>query len=192
MRHGIRARLAPAILAVPSLLAPAAHAQENEPVRVVLLGGGGFWDRPWESSAFSSAALARDFPLAFGSPFAAGAELHPALVVRQRRLDREGSEVRPASALAGLLVYRGGARGPGWGYRIEAGTGVLYSWRGSVPADGTRLNFFNQGGASIVFRRRHEWSVGYRFVHASNLNLFGRERNPGVSFHALVLSLGWR
>lgn len=161
-------------------------------MRVVLLGGGGFWDRPWESSAFGSAALARDFRLAFGSRLAVAGELHPVLVVRQRRLDREGSELRPASALAGLLVYRGGARGPGWGYRVEAGTGVLYSWNGCVPADGTRLNFFDQGGASIVFRQRDEWSAGYRFVHASNLNLLGQGRNPGVSFHALVLSFGWR
>jgi hypothetical protein len=192
VRRRPRARLALALLALSPLVAQAARAQQNEPVRAVVLGGGGFWDRPWESSAFFSAALARDVPLARGSRFAAAAELHPAFVVRQRRFDRGGSELRPAPALAGLIAYRGGARGPGWGYRIEAGTGLLYSVLGCVPADGTRLNFLDQGGVSIVFRRRHEWSAGYRFVHASNLNLFGAERNPGVSFHALVLSFAGR
>lgn len=193
LQRGLRGRLALALLAIAPLLEPAAaRAEETAPVRAMLLGGGGFSDRSWESSAFGSIALARDFPLLGSSRFAVAAEIHPALVVRQRQLDREGSELRPASALAGLLVYRGGARGPGWGYRLEAGTGVLYSWLGCVPADGTRLNFFDQGGASIVFRRRHEWSAGYRFVHASNLSLLGEDRNPGVTFHALVLSFGWR
>jgi hypothetical protein len=165
---------------------------EDQPLRLLMQGGESFGGRTWESSAFGSMALARDFLLAAGSRFAVSTELYPVFVVRQRQLDRTSSESKVASALAGLLVYRGGTLGPGWGYRVEVGTGLLYPWNGAVPADGTRFNFLDQGGASIVYRTSVEWSVGYRLVHVSNANLFGVHRNPGTSFQAVVVSIGWR
>ncbi len=179
-----------ALLAVLVSVIPAPPSDGGEPFRIVALGGSSFGGRAWESSEFGSAAVARDLRVFGNSRFVGSGEIHPLLGLRQRRLDRNGTEGRVASALGLLLAYRGGARGPGWGYRVELGSGLLYSWNGAIPADASRFNFFDQAGASVVFSRadRTTWSLGYRFVHSSNLNLFSRARNAGVSFHALVVS----
>ncbi|MGA7990294.1 MAG: acyloxyacyl hydrolase [Thermoanaerobaculia bacterium] len=186
---------APILVALlATLVALRVSADPPEPWRGVALGGRSFGGRPWESTDLASLAAARDLHVFGSSRFRASVEGHPFLFVRQRRLDLAGTEERLGTAVAALLVYRGGAWGAGWGFRAELGSGLVSFWDGCVPADGTRLNFLDQAGVSIVRRggSGRTLAAGYRFVHVSNLNVFGRNRNPGVSFHAAVVSVAWR
>ncbi|MGZ5427683.1 MAG: acyloxyacyl hydrolase [Thermoanaerobaculia bacterium] len=173
--------------------ARSARAEVGETLRIVSTVGAGFDFRPNEKASMTALGLARDYVNAQGSRFALSGELYPLIVFRQSTEDRTALETRPAIAAAGLATYRGGARVVGVGFRLEAGVGLSWAWYGSVPADGTRFNFYSQAGASAVWKRGNapSFTLGYRYVHVSNLSLFPDKSNPGVSFHALVFAVEW-
>jgi len=180
-------------IALATVVASEARSEEKETLRVVSVFAGGFDLRPNEKASLTALGLARDYAVVPGSRFALTGELYPVVLVRQSTEDRLGTELRPALAAAWLFTYRGGARDRGVGFRVEAGSGFSWAWYGSIPTDGTRFNFYNQLGASIVWKRGPELSLalGYRFIHLSNLSLFPDNANPGVSFHSAVVAIEW-
>jgi hypothetical protein len=188
----VRVRVA-ALLFAGVVWARSARAEVGETLRIISTVGAGFDFRPNEKASMTALGLARDYVNVQGSRFALSGELYPLIVFRQSTEDRTALETRPAIAAAWLATYRGGARAGGLGFRLEAGTGLFWAWYAPVPADGTRFNFYNQAGASVVWKRGSapSFALGYRYVHVSNLSLFPDNPNPGVSFHALVLAVEW-
>lgn len=135
---------------------------------------------------FAGIAAARDLRLT--GRLGGTAELWPLLDFNETRADGSGRERVGASALALSLTFDAGPPRGTWGLRLEVGSGLFYGWR-RVPDSGSRFNFLDQGGVRIVrrFEDGSELSVGWRRVHISNLGLAG-DRNPGLSFHSLVLA----
>jgi hypothetical protein len=153
--------------------------------RVVVQGGQAFAPPSARFAEFTAVAMAREFPLE--DRFGITAEAYPLFLVNQTRADHETRERVLATALGVLLTFDVGRRGGTWGLRLEGGAGVFYGIS-PVPVAGTRFNFLDQAGASLVFRLNggRKLSAGYRWVHISNGSLVGRD-NPGLSFHSLVL-----
>ncbi|MCM3876689.1 MAG: acyloxyacyl hydrolase [Thermoanaerobaculia bacterium] len=138
---------------------------------------------------FAGVAVARDVPLA--GRLGGSVELYPLLVFNQTRTDHVTRERVAASCLTPLLTFDIGARGGPWGLRAEVGIGFFYGYR-PVPAVGSRFNFYDQLGARLVHRLAsgRAISLGYRYVHISNLGLAGTA-NPGFSLHAAVAAFDW-
>ena len=164
-------------------------------VRILVVGSQLFDHRLYEGSDLLTVGFARDYPLALHSRFAFAGELYPFLLFHQDTGTNTSDEreFTPGAAAAGLIAYRGTFSEGRWGYRVELGSGGVYSPYRAVPAGGTRVNFYDQAGFAVT---RHQSagpavSLGYRWIHISNLSLFHNRENPGVDFHALVIALEW-
>jgi hypothetical protein len=160
-----------------------------QPQRVLLQAGQAFDPPSVRFAEFAGVAVARDMRLA--GRLGGSVELYPLLVFNQTRTDHFTRERVAASALSTLLTFDIGARQGSWGLRVEAGSGLFYGYR-PVPAAGSGFNFYDQLGACLVHRIASERaiSLGYRYLHISNLDLAG-STNPGLTFHTAVAAFDW-
>ncbi|MEO7919547.1 MAG: acyloxyacyl hydrolase [Thermoanaerobaculia bacterium] len=150
-------------------------------------GGQAFAPASQRFAEFAGAGLARDFRLV--SHLGGAVELYPLLAIHQTREDHLSRETVPAVAAALLVTFTIGPPAGAWNVRMDAGSGLFYATH-RVPAQGSRANFFDQGGLWLLHRLASGRRVraGYRYVHISNLSLLG-DINPGLTFHALALGL---
>lgn len=160
-----------------------------QPQRVFLQAGQAFDPPSVRFAEFAGLAIARDLPLS--GRLGASVELYPLLVFNETQADHVTRELVAASALTTLLTFDVGARQALWGLRLEAGSGLFYGYR-TVPAEGSRFNFYDQLGGRLLRRIASEQviSLGYRYVHISNLGLLGSS-NPGLTFHTAVAAFDW-
>ena len=182
-------RLAIRVMLVASALTISAPACAQFPRgwRIQAEGGQAFAPASQRFAEFAGAALARDFRLV--SRLGGAVELYPVLLIHQTREDHVTRQTVPAAAAALLLTLTIGPPDGAWNARLDAGSG-LFCATDHVPAQGSHANFFDQGGIWLVRRLESGRRVraGYRYVHISNLSLFG-DTNPGLTFHALALGI---
>ena len=88
-----------------------------------------------------------------------------------------------------LLRWRFADR-PAWDWFVEAGPGVSWSDL-ETPPRGTRFNYLFQAGAGAMRRmaRNQHFVLAYRFLHLSNNQREGRDRNPDLEMMGLYA--GW-
>lgn len=185
-------RLAILLLFAAAAAAGAGAARGDEtPWRLVAQGGQAISSKAVPFAEFAGVALARDVRV--WRRIGGTAELYPYMGFDQSREDRAARERVGASALALNLTFELPLLplvGLPFLLRLEGGTGVFYGWQDAVPAQGSRFNFFNQGGVRLRWvMPASDWgiSAGYRWVHVSNGGFLGTP-NPGLSFHSLVLA----
>ncbi|MFI5120680.1 MAG: acyloxyacyl hydrolase [Thermoanaerobaculia bacterium] len=159
------------------------------PQRIFLQAGQAFDPPSVRFAEFTGLAVARDLPLA--GRLGGSVELYPLLLFNETKADHVTRERVAASALSILLTFDVGGRQAPWGLRLEAGSGLFYGYR-TVPAEGSRFNFYDQLGGRLVRRIASERviSLGYRYAHISNLSLLGSS-NPGLTFHTAVAAFDW-
>jgi hypothetical protein len=139
----------------------------------------------------ATASLARDFP--FSGAFRWGVEVTPLFVVNQTRVDLPGRprETAYAAVAAPFLAFTWLPATARVGLRLEGGVGIFWGFS-PIPAEGSRINFFDEFGGTILVRagRGRVVSFGVRRAHVSNLGLAGPD-NPGLSFYSGVAGLSW-
>jgi len=160
------------------------------PWRIEALYGQAFFPPDQGFAEVGMLGVGRDFDL--GGRWGLGITALP-LLRFDETVDLQAHRRHATSAFAAAsgLSFTAGPRGARWRVVIEASVGPFYALD-PVPASGTRWNFLVQGGPRLVLRLGSGLGVGlgYRFFHVSNAGL-GR-RNPGLSFHAFVLTLQGR
>jgi len=150
------------------------------------VGGQAFDYRENRFAEMQTFAFGQDRPLFGLRRLVASTEL-TAAVFHQGTGYPGKQEWNAAFALATVVAFRGGPE-QGIGYRLELGAGPSYAIK-QVPSNGTKFNFYDQGGASITLRKPWGgYALGYRMVHLSNLLL---NPNPGITLHTLVFALEW-
>lgn len=172
------ARRAIAILASGFCVSVRARAAD-----IVLLGGDSIRNASPSQGGAALAAAGAAWEKPIFRRVSARLELWPALVVRERDHPiatglpgRRGAWASAACLMGKVALLDGPTR-----VGLEAGVGPLYAWVHPIPPGGTRGNFFDQIGFSAA---RGRWSGYLRYVHVSNLDLAGRQRDPGFSFLA--------
>jgi Lipid A 3-O-deacylase (PagL) len=114
--------------------------------------------------------------------FALGVEFHHAFVWQHT----PGAFIQGISP---LLRWRLADR-PNWDWFVEAGPGVSWSDL-DTPPRGTRFNYLFQGGAGAMRQIGSNQSLvlAYRFLHLSNKQREGAERNPDLEMMGIYA--GW-
>jgi len=181
-------------LLLAGMLGTASTALAWPPDRLTVTGGPAYDYKPSQDATLLAVAFGHDYPILKSSGLVLAPEVYPLILLHQRDYRDGRKRLNPAIAGALALAYRGRIGGTAMGYRVEAGSGLSWALAHSAPSSGSRFNFYDQFGLHLSLRLENgrTVSLGYRWVHISNLAIFEGRDNPGFGFNTLSLGYEWR